>query len=133
MFDEDDQVGDSNGLPDELPENPNPVLKDFYDYYKTPRGWHSRSVNSTGAWESTTPQSFLAFPQYAHIEEMITPVLAVTGEKAHSRYFSEQAHERVKSAKEIIVVPDATHVDLYDKKDKIPFEAISEFFHKNLK
>lgn len=132
FFTPDNQVIQTKGLPDELPEHPNPILAGFFDYYKTERGFHEHSINSTGAWESRTPLSFLAFPQYAHLEKMEQPALFITGEEAHSRYFSEQAFERVKSQKELIVVPGADHVALYDQFDVIPFEKIEVFFQTNM-
>jgi fermentation-respiration switch protein FrsA (DUF1100 family) len=121
-------------LPETLPENPSPVLKAFFDYYRTRRGFHPRSINSTTAWTATTPMSFLSFPMYAHIE-MISPrpILLVAGENAHSRYYSEDVHKMAAQPKDLVIVPGADHVDLYDKKDKIPFDTISEFFGKNLK
>lgn len=133
IFLEDGSVLHTKGLPEVLPNNPHPVLKDFHDYYKKKRGYHRRSINSTGAWESRTPLSFLAFPQYSFIDEIEIPVLTITGEKAHSRYFSEEAHEKIVSQKEFILVPNASHVDLYDQVDKIPFDDIERFFKKSLK
>lgn len=133
FFTPDNQVIPMKGLPNELPENPHPVLVGFFDYYKTERGFHENSINSTGAWESRTPLSFLAFPQYAAIELMTQPALFITGEQAHSRYFSEQAFERVTSQKELIIVPDADHVALYDQFDKIPFDKIENFFQDSMK
>ncbi|BAQ24451.1 Hydrolase of the alpha/beta superfamily [Streptococcus troglodytae] len=131
MFDENNQVIHTHGLPDQLPENPHPVLAAFYDYYKTPRGWHENSVNSTGAWESTTPLPFLAFPQYTAISEIAPrPILFITGEHAHSRYFPEQAAAQAGYNAELVVVPNADHVDLYDKKDLIPFAELADFYTK---
>lgn len=128
FFTPDNQVVHTYGLPDQLPEDPHPVLAGFFDYYKTERGYHENSVNSTGAWESRTPLSFLAFPQYAALETLTRPVLFVTGGQAHSRYFSEQAYARVAGEKELIVVPDADHVALYDQFNKIPFDEIARFY-----
>jgi fermentation-respiration switch protein FrsA (DUF1100 family) len=121
-------------LPESLPQNPNPVLAAFFDYYKTPRGFHPRGINSTTAWTATTPMSFLSFPMYANIE-MISPrpILLVAGENAHSRYYSEDVHKMASAPKELVIVPGADHVDLYDKMDKIPFNKLTEFFAKNLK
>jgi hypothetical protein len=121
-------------LPEALPEKPNPVLAAFFSYYKTPRGFHPRGVNSTTAWTATTPMSFFSFPMYANIE-MISPrpVLLVAGEKAHSRYYSEDVYKLASEPKELLIVPDADHVDLYDQMDKIPFDKLAEFFAKNLK
>lgn len=133
FFTPDNEVVHSHGLPEALPEDPHPVLAAFYDYYKTGRGYHERSVNSTGAWESTTPQSFLAFPQYSHLDNLgHRPVLTLTGENAHSRYFSEEVHAKITGPKELVVVPGANHVDLYDRKNLIPFDRLGAFFEENL-
>jgi hypothetical protein len=121
-------------LPEALPENPNPVLAAFFDYYRTPRGLHPRSINSTTAWTATTPMSFFSFPMYANIE-MISPrpILLVAGENAHSRYYSEDVYKMASDPKQLLIVPGADHVDLYDRMDKIPFDKLTEFFAKNLK
>ncbi len=121
-------------LPEALPEDPNPVLAAFFDYYRTPRGLHPRSINSTTAWTATTPMSFFSFPMYANIE-MISPrpILLVAGENAHSRYYSEDVYKMASDPKQLLIVPGADHVDLYDRMDKIPFDKLTEFFAKNLK
>lgn len=120
-------------LPEALPENADPVSRAFFDYYRTPRGFHPRAVNSTSAWTATTPMSFFSFPMYANIE-MISPrpLLLVAGENAHSRYYSEDVYEAAAEPKELLIVPGADHVDLYDRLDEIPFDKLSEFFHENL-
>ena len=120
-------------LPDALPANPNPVLAAFFNYYKTPRGFHPRGINSTTAWTATTPMSFFSFPMYANIE-MISPrpILLVAGENAHSRYYSEDVYKVASDPKELLIVPGADHVDLYDRMDKIPFEKLEQFFTKSL-
>ncbi len=120
-------------LPDALPEDPNPVLRAFFDYYKTPRGFHPRGINSTSAWTATTPMSFFSFPMYANID-MISPrpILLIAGENAHSRYYSEDVYRVASEPKELLIVPGADHVDLYDRMDKIPFDRISAFFGANL-
>jgi uncharacterized protein len=120
-------------LPDSLPENPDPVLRAFFDYYKTPRGFHSRGVNSNGAWTATTPMSFFSFPLYANVE-MVSPrpILLIAGENAHSRYYSEDLYKLASEPKELLIVPGADHVDLYDRMDKIPFDKLAEFFRKSL-
>lgn len=120
-------------LPESLPANPDPVLAAFFDYYRTPRGFHKRGINSTTAWTATTPMAFFNFPMYANVE-MISPrpILLVAGENAHSRYYSEDVFKVAAEPKELFIVPDADHVDLYDKMDKIPFDKFVEFFTKNL-
>lgn len=121
-------------LPEKLPADPNPVLAAFFDYYRTPRGFHPRSINSATAWTATTPMSFFAFPLMAHIEKIAPrPILLIAGANAHSRYYSEDAYQAAAQPKELLIVPDADHVDLYDRLDKIPFDAIERFFHANLK
>ncbi|HBC68810.1 MAG TPA: hypothetical protein DCZ56_00440 [Sutterella sp.] len=121
-------------LPETLPENPHPVLKEFFDYYRVKRGFHPRSVNSTSAWTATMPLSFMNFPQLTYISEISPrPTLIITGEAAHSRYFAETAYRNAAQPKRLIVVPGANHVDLYDRKDKIPFDEIEKFLKTNLK
>lgn len=122
-------------LPEVLPENPHPVLKEFFDYYRVPRGFHARSVNSNGAWTTTMPLSFMNMPLLSYASEISIPTLIVTGEQAHSRYFAEEAFKAVGSKqKELVVVPGANHVDLYDNQaGKIPFAKFEQFFKTNLK
>lgn len=122
-------------LPEALPADPHPVLKEFYDYYRMPRGFHARSVNSTGAWTATMPLSFMNMPLLSYAGEITIPTLIVTGEKAHSRYFAEDAFKAVGSKqKELVIVPGANHVDLYDNAaGKIPFGQFEQFFKTSLK
>ncbi len=121
-------------FPDKLPADASPVIKDFYGYY-VERAYHPRAINSnTLAWDSTTPYGFFDFKLMSNIDELgDTPVLLITGDKAHSKYFSDAAHEKIRGAKKEIVVPGATHVDLYDQMDKIPFKALVDFFNDALK
>lgn len=121
-------------LPEKLPSNPDPVLKAFYDYYRTERGFHPRAINSTTAWTATTPMSFFGFPLAANIE-MISqrPIMLVAGANAHSRYYSEDVHEAASDPKELVIVPDADHVDLYDNMNKIPFDRLETFFKQSLR
>src|SRR5688572_3780778 len=121
-------------LPETLPANPNPVLAAFFDYYRTERGFHARSINSTTAWTATTPMAFFNFPMAANIE-MISPrpVMLIAGENAHSRYYSEDIYKAASEPKELVIVPKADHVDLYDKTDLIPFDKLTSFFNENLK
>jgi len=120
-------------LPEALPKNPDPVLAAFFDYYRTPRGFHPRGINSTTAWTATTPMSFFSFPMYANIE-MISPrpILLLAGENAHSRYYSEDVYKLASDPRELVIVPNADHVDLYDRMDKIPFDRLTSFFKRNL-
>lgn len=120
-------------LPESLPSNPNLVLAAFYDYYRTSRGFHSRSINSTTAWTATTPMSFFSFPMASNIALISPrPILIIAGEHAHSRYYSEDIYKLASEPKELLIIPNADHVDLYDKIDKIPFNQLEAFFRKNL-
>jgi alpha/beta family hydrolase len=122
------------GLPDKLSGEEPQFVKDYYDYYKTPRGYHKRSKNSNTGWNMTSALSFINMPILAHSDEIRSAVLMLHGEKAHSRYFSEDAYKKLKGDnKELVIVPGASHVDLYDQKDKIPFDKIETFFKNNLK
>ncbi|GGK78925.1 membrane protein [Rufibacter glacialis] len=121
-------------LPETLPQNQNPVLASFFDYYRTPRGFHPRSINSTTAWTATTPTSFFNFPMMANIELISPrPVMLIAGENAHSRYYSEDVYKMLSGPKELVIVPKADHVDLYDKVELIPFDKMVSFFTQNLK
>jgi len=121
-------------LPETLPANPDPVLASFFDYYRTARGFHSRSINSTTAWTATTPMSFFSFPMHANIEMIgARAVMLIAGENAHSRYYSEDVYKMISGPKELVIIPGADHVDLYDKRDKIPFDRLETFFKDNLK
>ncbi|MFH8136293.1 alpha/beta hydrolase [Pantoea osteomyelitidis] len=121
-------------LPETLPADADPVTKIFFDYYRTKRGFHPRSVNSAAAWNATTPMTFFAFPLMENIK-MISPrpIMLVAGDKAHSRYYSEDVYKAADNPKELVIVPNADHVDLYDQFDKIPFDRLVDFFNVNLK
>lgn len=108
---------------------------EYADYYKSPeRGFHPRSVNSNASWTVTNPLSFMNLPILTHIAEISPrPVLFIHGENAHSRYFSETAYEAAAEPKELMIIPDAVHTDLYDQEDKIPFDRIETFFETHLK
>lgn len=109
-------------------------LVDYHDYYMTPRGYHPRAVNSGNAWSVTTPVSFMNMPILTYVKEISPrPILFIHGEKAHSRYFSETAYEAAAQPKELYIVPNANHVDLYDRVDMIPFDKMTSFFNQNLK
>lgn len=106
---------------------------DYHDYYRTPRGYHRRAVNSGNSWTQTTPLSFMNMPILTHIREIAPrPVLFIHGEKAHSRYFSETAYAAAAEPKELMIIPGASHVDLYDKADVIPFDKLDSFFTTHL-
>lgn len=121
------------GVVDPLPADAPQFVKDYYDYYKTKRGYHPRSLNSNDGWNVTSALSFTNMPLLAYADEIESPVLIIHGEKAHSRYFSEDAFKKLKgNNKELLIVPGANHTDLYDNMDKIPFHKIAAFFHKYL-
>ena len=108
-------------------------LVDYHDYYMTPRGYHPRAVNSGNAWTITTPLSFMNFPLMTYIAEISPrPILLIHGEKAHSRYFSETAYAAAAEPKELVIIPGASHVDLYDRVDIIPFDRLTRFFEEQL-
>lgn len=121
------------GVVDPLPADAPQFVKDYYDYYKTKRGYHPRSLNSNDGWNVTSALSFTNMPLLAYADEIESPVLIIHGEKAHSRYFSEDAFKKLKgNNKELLIVPGANHTDLYDNMNKIPFDKIAAFFHKYL-
>lgn len=121
------------GLPDKLTGEEPQFVQDYYAYYKTPRGFHKRSINSNGGWNMTSSLSFMNMPILTYASEIQTPVLMLHGEKAHSRYFSEDAYKKLKGDnKELMIIPGANHVDLYDQTDKIPFDKLETFFKSNL-
>lgn len=121
------------GLPASLKGNEPQFVKDYFDYYKTKRGFHPRSINSNGAWNATSPLSFMNMPLLAYAGEIRNAVLLIHGEKAHSRYFSEDAFKKlIGDNKELLIIPHASHTDLYDKIDVIPFDKIEAFFKSTL-
>jgi hypothetical protein len=120
-------------LPEKLPAHPDPVLAAFFDYYRTPRGFHPRAINSTTAWTATTPMSFFEFPLAANVAMIAPrPIMLVAGANAHSRYYSEDVYKAAADPKELVIVPNAEHVDLYDKREKIPFDRLEAFFRQSL-
>lgn len=124
----------ASGLPDKLSGDEAQFVKDYYDYYKTKRGFHKRSINSNGNWNMTSALSFINMPILARSGEIQNAVLMIHGEKAHSRYFSEDAFKQLKGKnKELLIIPDANHVDLYDNLEKIPFDKIEAFYREYLK
>jgi hypothetical protein len=123
----------TTNLPNKLRGNEPQFVKDYFDYYKTPRGFHPRSINSNGAWTMTSSLSLMNMPILTYIKEISPrPVLLIAGEKAHSRYFSEDAYKAAAEPKELMIIPNAVHVDLYDKVDVIPFEKLASFFRQYL-
>lgn len=129
------------GVVDPLPEDAPFFVKDYYDYYKTKRGYHKRSLNSNGGWNVTGCMSFLNQPINCYINEIRSAVLIIHGEKAHSCYFSKDAYNAMVKGnpftenKELLIIPDTVHTDLYDGggKNAIPFDKIEKFFRDNLK
>ena len=118
----------AGGVADVLPDDAPWFVKDYHAYYKTPRGYHPRSLNSNGGWNKTSALSFINTPQLAYSDEIRGAVLMIHGEKAHSRYFSEDAFKQLEGDnKQLLIVPGATHVDLYDNFEKIPFDKIETF------
>ena len=124
----------AGGVVDPLPEDAPQFVKDYYGYYKTQRGYHPRSLNSNGGWNLTSSLSFMNMPILQYAGEIRSAVLLVHGEKAHSRYFSEGAYEKLTGDnKELMIIPGANHVDLYDNPAAIPFEKLRSFFEEYLK
>lgn len=127
------------GVVDPLPEDAPFFVKDYYDYYKTERGYHNLSLNSNDGWNVTGCMSFMNMPILQYSNEIRSAVLMIHGEKAHSCYFSKDAYNNMiknnpySDNKELMIVSDAVHTDLYDKVDIIPFDKIEEFFNTNLK
>ena len=120
--------------PEKLKGDEPQFLKEYFDYYRTPRGFHERSLNSNGAWLATNPLSFMNMPILSYVDEISPrPMLMIAGENAHSRYFTEDVFKKAKEPKELMIIPGAVHVDLYDRMDKIPFDKLEDFFRKNLK
>jgi len=124
----------AGGVVDPLPEDAPQFVKNYHAYYKTPRGYHKRSLNSNEGWNKTSSLSFINMPILTYSDEIRSAVLMVHGEKAHSRHFSEDAYKQLKGAnKELLIVPDASHTDLYDNPSKIPFDKIVAFYREYLK
>lgn len=127
----------AGGLPDEMPADAPQFMVEYHDYYKEPRGYHPRSLNSNGGWNVTSALSFMNMPLLSYAGEIENPVMLVHGEKAHSRYFSESTFEKLQagvnpSNKELVIVPGAVHCDLYDQDAFIPWDKLQEFYEKYL-
>ncbi len=121
----------AGGVIDPLPDDVPLFVKEYYDYYKTPRGFHQRSGNSTDGWNTTSSLPFINFTLFNRAGEIRNAVMIVHGEKAHSRYFGESTFKLLKgNNKKLLIVSDANHTDLYDNLDKIPFDQIAEFYNK---
>lgn len=124
----------AGGVIDPLPIDAPQFIKDYYNYYKTKRGYHQRSLNSNEGWNTTSSLSFINMPQLTYSNEIRNAVLLIHGEKAHSRYFSEDAFKKMQGEnKELYVIPNASHVDLYDQTNIIPFDKLESFFNEFLK
>lgn len=124
----------AGGVADPLPADAPQFVRDYHDYYKTVRGYQERSLNSNDGWNTTSPLSFMNTQQLAYAGEIRNPVLIIHGEKAHSRYFGEQAFVKLTGDnKHLLIIPGASHVDLYDRTDIIPFDKMETFFTENLR
>ena len=124
----------AGGVVDPLPLDAPFYVKDYYDYYKTKRGYHKRSLNSNDGWNVTSSLSFINMPILQFSHEIRSSILMIHGEKAHSCYFSKDAYKHLKGDnKELLLIPDAVHTDLYDNVEVIPFDKITEFFQESLK
>ncbi len=124
----------AEGLPEKLTGDEPQFIKDYYDYYKTQRGFHKRSINSNGNWNMTSSLSLINMPILAYASEIRSAVLIIHGANAHSRYFSEDAYKKLTGDnKQLLIIDGANHVDLYDNTEKIPFDKIETFYKEYLK
>jgi fermentation-respiration switch protein FrsA (DUF1100 family) len=120
----------AGGVVDPLPDDAPLFVKQYYAYYKTPRGYHPRSGNSTDGWNVTSSLPFINFPLLSRADEIRNAVMIVHGEIAHSRYFGEDAFKKLKGDnKKLVIVPGANHCDLYDNLEMIPFDDIADFYN----
>lgn len=123
----------AGGVVEPLPADAPQFVKDYYDYYKTPRGYHPRSGNSTDGWNITSTLPFVNFTLLDRAPEIRSAVMILHGENAHSRYFGEDAFKKLKGDnKELRIIPGASHCDLYDNLEKIPFDDLADFYNRNL-
>ena len=118
------------GTPETIDENSPDIVKEFYSYYRTERGFHPRATTTMSIISTVSLMNYYPLEQIDFISPR--PILFIAGEKAHSRYFSEDAYEKAKEPKELIIIPNANHVDLYDRVDLIPFDKLADFFNQNL-
>ena len=120
-------------MPEKLTGAEPQFVKDYWEYYKTPRGFHPRSINSNGHWNKTSALSFINTPLLTFADEIRNPVLIIHGEKAHSLYFSKDAFKKLTGDnKQLMIIPGANHTDLYDNMKYIPMKEIVAFYKKNL-
>lgn len=123
----------AGGVVDPVPEDALDFVKDYHDYYKTERGYHERSVNSNKGWAITSSLSYMNGKLLAYSSEIRSAVLVIHGENAHSHYFGEDAFKTLKGDnKKLMIIPGASHTDLYDQKDIIPFDELESFFNTYL-
>ena len=123
----------AGGVPDVLPADAPQFVRDYFAYYKTPRGYHARSLNSNQGWNKTSTLAFLNAPLLTYSSEIRSACLLIHGEKAHSCYFSKDAFKKLTGDnKELMIIPNAVHTDLYDRTDIIPFDKIEKFFKENM-
>ncbi len=123
----------AGGVPAQLPDDAPQFMKDYQAYYKTDRGYHPRSLNSNEGWNKTTDLSFLTFPLLSYGDEIRSAVLLIHGDKAYSLDASKDAFGKLKGDnKELMIIPDASHVDLYDRTDIIPFDKLETFFNEQM-
>lgn len=124
----------AGGVVDPLPEDAPKFVKDYHEYYKTPRGYHKRSLNSNEGWNIIGCMSYINQPILTYSNEIKSAVLMIHGENAHSRYFTEDEYKKLKgNNKKLLIIKDAVHTELYDNLEKIPFKEIDEFLKKYMK
>lgn len=124
----------AGGVVDPLPEDAPQFVKDYYAYYKTPRGYHPRSLNSNGGWNITSSLSFMNMPLLQYSQEIRSAVLLVHGGEGSFLLFQPDAFQKLTGDnKELLIIPGASHVDLYDRMDVIPFEKLKRFFEEYLR
>jgi len=122
------------GLPEKINGDEPQFVKDYFAYYKTERGFHPNSINSNGSWTVTNVLPFMNMPILSYIDDISPrPILLIAGENAHSRYFSEDVYKKASEPKELMIIPSAVHVDLYDQVNTIPFAKLETFFKENLR